>query len=352
VSRSRSLAILSAVTLLLFVLIESVSWCVLYSRGTPLPFFLNLSRNLKTYKERRPEKFTALDPHLGFAHGPSDRSVKELNSDYTWVDGFVIYANDPSNLSRPVILTLGGSTTDGLMYDHSWPEELQKVINERGLTATVVNGGTGGYSTNQELIKLLRDGLTFRPDVVISYSGVNDRGKYSEFPYPMVHPYQRETIEALTARQHSILLPNAVALLRSIGGGKSADVMDCSYGVESDASPSGQYKRNMELMNAVSQSQGARFHGFVQANAYYNSTHHLSLKKPKRAEKYVEPLLKVYEGIGRLPPSMPFLHDATGIFEQHDVDVYRDDGIHATQKGNRVIAEYIFGVIENDIRPM
>jgi hypothetical protein len=69
-------------------------------------------------------------------------------------------------------------------------EELSKLLTADGYSGTIVNGGTGGYSSNQELIKLIRDGLEFKPDIVISYSGINDMGKYNELPYPMVHPYQ------------------------------------------------------------------------------------------------------------------------------------------------------------------
>ena len=198
------------------------------------------------------------------------------------------------------------------------------------------------------MIKLLRDGLSFRPDVIISYSGVNDRGKYSEMPYPMVHPYQRKIIESLTATQQSPLLPNTVALLQGMGGGKAAKAIQFTYGVENDGSQADQFRRNMELMNAISLSQGASFYGFVQANAYYNSRHHLDLKKPKNAEKYVKPLLALYEEISELPGALPFLHDATQIFEQHE-GVYKDDGIHVTQGGDRVIADYVYSVIKPEL---
>jgi lysophospholipase L1-like esterase len=348
-SQIKSLVIVAFVTLVLLVLIESVSWYVLSSNDKALPFLIDLSRDQLNRHEHEADRFTALDPHLGYAHGDSDASVRSLDSSYTWTDGFVVYAGDLSDLARPVILTLGGSTTDGVNYGHSWPEELQKTINKRGQTATVINGGTGGYSTNQELIKLLRDGLTFLPDVVISYSGVNDRGKFSEMPHPMVHPYQRRIIEALTAKQRSVLLPNTIAVLKALGGDKSAQALRYTFGVESGGSQADQFRRNMELMHAVSQSQGASFYGFIQANAFFNSRHRTSVKKAKDEEKYVKPLLALYREISILPQSVPFLHDATGILEPYD-GVYKDDGVHVTQEGDRVIAEYIYSIISDEIR--
>ena len=334
----KTLLVITINTLLLLVVIEIVSWSMLLPDGQKQPFLLNMKREARVAQERKSDEFTALDPHLGYAHHADEAVVKQLNPKYSWVDGFVVYAGgDP--LKRPVILALGGSTTDGVSYGHSWPEELQGLLDSKRIPATVINGGTGGYSTNQELIKLIRDGLSFRPDIVISFSGANDRGKYSELPYPMVNTYQREITQTLLKKNLPFFLPNTIAALqRIVGPGKSAGLR-YTYGAKSTLDLAAQYRRNLELMNAISLSQNARFFAFLQPNAYFNSRHEASLKR-KHSEDYVIDLLELYKKIISVPGELPYVHDATGIFEQHE-GVYTKDGIHATKQGNAIIAAHV-----------
>jgi hypothetical protein len=46
---------------------------------------------------------------------------------------------------------------------------------------------------------------------------------------------------------------------------------------------------------------------------------------------------------------LPYVHDATAILESQD-NVYQDDGFHIHQQGNKVVAEYIFSVVEPALR--
>ena len=163
---------------------------------------------------------------------------------------------------------MGGSTTDPVKFDHSWPEELSKLLAERGISGTVVNGGTAGYSTNQELLKLVRDGLEFKPDIIISYSGVNDRGAWGKPPYPMVHPYQQYILEFLTQPAYSPLFPNTIYLLSQILWGSRPARMTATLGVRSSRTLGQQYERNMTLMAAIARASGATFYGIIQPNAY------------------------------------------------------------------------------------
>jgi len=270
-----------------------------------------------------------------------------LLGEYTWIEGFAVYSKKaPAELERPVILTLGGSTTDAARGEHSWPEELSKLLAEKGISATVVNGGISGYSTNQELLKLVRDGLEFKPDIIISYSGVNDRGEYSELPYPMVHPYQRYVLEFLTRSQYSPLLPNTVYLISKVLGGAPPRHIDATLGVPTSRTLGQQYERNMVLMNAIAQVSGATFYGIIQPNAYVGPSGEIKtqtgLRKPKPAE-YVSQLRDLYRQIADLPARHPFVHSFLPIFEGEGL--YQKDGIHATLKGDHLIAEKVLDLI-------
>jgi lysophospholipase L1-like esterase len=77
------------------------------------------------------------------------------------------------------IVALGESTTFGLTLapDHRpWPELLEQMIRERlklRRPVEVINAGVPGYRLDQNLRRFATDILPLRPDVVISYHGIN-----------------------------------------------------------------------------------------------------------------------------------------------------------------------------------
>ena len=275
-------------------------------------------------------------------------AVKSLSKEYKWLDGFLIYSSRVSGFERPVILTLGGSTTDGIFAGHSWPEELAKDMKNNHLHGTVINGGISGYSTNQELLKLIRDGLEFKPEIVISYSGINDRGQYSELPYPMVNSYQRQLLEAQTGNTPSMLLPSSVALLKRILPSGRQAKMASTLGLPTSRTLADQYRKNVELMSAVCASQGCAFHAYIQPFAFYRSRY-ATLIKPNKGVKYIQSVLALYNDITHLPETHSYVHDATNILETED-GVYTEDGVHLTQKGDKVVGDFMFKSLEAKLR--
>jgi lysophospholipase L1-like esterase len=336
------------VTTAAMLVVEFVSRKINLGNGIDITFFkidAPVSEKADAYYAH--ETKSVIDPHLGFARGTAEPRVKELQDKYTWIEGFTVYSKKPlAGLAHPVILTMGGSTTDSARGDHSWPEELSKLLAERGLSATVVNGGTSGYTTNQELLKLVRDGLEFKPDIVISYSGVNDRGENSELPYPMVHSYQRYLLEFLTRSQYSPLLPNTVYLTRKILAGKPPRRTESTLGVPSSRTLGQQYEKNLVLMDAIARASGATFYGIIQPNAYVDPRGEprtpRNLRKPKPAE-YVSQLQDLYGQISDLPARHPFVHSFLPIFEGDGL--YQRDGIHATLNGDHLVAEKVLDLI-------
>jgi lysophospholipase L1-like esterase len=304
--------------------------------------------------------WSVLDPHLGYAHAETEALVKKLQEKYSWIDGFVVYSKRaPADLERPIILAMGGSTTDGVRSEHSWPEELSKLLAQRGISGTVVNGGTVGYSTNQELLKLVRDGLEFKPDIIISYSGVNDIERYVKLPYPMVHPYQRYTLEFLTRPPYSPLFPNTIYLLNQILWGSQPARMTATLGVRSSETLGQQYERNMALMAAIARAGGAKFYGIIQPNAYVSPGGHSRDPEKEGAKEgipaeyvagpaYIAGVKDLYEQISDIPTRLPFVHSFISIFDGED-GTYVRDGFHATLKGDHVIAEKVLDLIYADL---
>ena len=73
---------------------------------------------------------------------------------------FVFYFDENIDIKKnEFLMTLGGSTTDGF-YNHlsngeTWPFHLSNIIKKNRENLKVLNGGTGGYSSTQELLKLI-----------------------------------------------------------------------------------------------------------------------------------------------------------------------------------------------------
>ena len=71
------------------------------------------------------------------------------------------------------------------------------------------------------------------------------------------------------------------------------------------------------------------------------------LSKCTSAEDVV-PLKAFYEQTRGLPSRLPYVHDFSGIFSDQD-GVYTQDGIHATEKGDKVVAEKVLSLILAEI---
>lgn len=85
--------------------------------------------------------------------------------------GDVDIINRPKQKNEIRIFTVGGSTTF-----QPWPHLLAQVLNRRdGQSRFVaINGGTGGYTSQENVVDLVTAGLSYQPDVVIAYLPVND----------------------------------------------------------------------------------------------------------------------------------------------------------------------------------
>lgn len=76
------------------------------------------------------------------------------------------------------IATIGGSTTANLHlnFDENWPGQLGLQLQQRltGKKVRVINGGTPGYDTAQNISNLALRVMPFKPDIVVIYHAYND----------------------------------------------------------------------------------------------------------------------------------------------------------------------------------
>lgn len=283
--------------------------------------------------------YDTFDPHLGYSRIPE----------------FVAYG-DVSSPDALRIVALGGSTTDPFnsvlggsaavgwsLSPNNWPQELANLLAKPGIGAKVFNLGVGGYSSNQEVLKLIRDGLLLSPHLVISLNGVNDLGFiWSCSPeYPMVSPYQHRVVTFLS---------DANAGMKVSLGMKA----DPKFGAV------GQWEKNIRTMRAVSKEFGAEYLCFLQPimgfGAYsLSAAEEEMLKRAMQASAsqgqirstpgvhasdYQEALDNFYRASTGMCKRIPYCVDLTDAFKGK-TGMYVD-ARHVSTEGNRVISRAIF----------
>ena len=126
---------------------------------------------LKKYEDRKEEPIAAYHHFLEYTLIP--KSSELCNSE--GFGGKELIMPKPENEIR--IFSLGGSTTHQGLGSSSYPFHLQKYLDKKstGLTSfNVQNAGVPAYTTLHSLINLESRVLSFDPDYVIIYHGIND----------------------------------------------------------------------------------------------------------------------------------------------------------------------------------
>jgi len=74
------------------------------------------------------------------------------------------------------ILILGDSFVEGytVPFESLFSETMERELKQAGVSAQVINMGTGGYSTDQELLRFEQEGVKYHPDIVVLMVYSND----------------------------------------------------------------------------------------------------------------------------------------------------------------------------------
>ena len=106
-----------------------------------------------------------------FDHNYNSREAEE----YSILGQYVVFGDLSARFK---IMCFGGSTTSTLQGS-KWVEILSRILNGDGNHYCLLNGGCGGHNSWHEMNKLLRDVGSFKPDIVISFSGINDAAAHT-----------------------------------------------------------------------------------------------------------------------------------------------------------------------------
>lgn len=241
--------------------------------------------------------------------------------------GFYIHG-DPSKAQKKVVI-LGNSVTDPLFYPQkSWPEMLWEKCREYSMDIALFNGAITDYSSSNEVVKLFRDVLLLKPDIVISYSGFIDFRQYvPDYPYINLN------------------------LMRTSSKWQEDSRKEVIYGVADRRSAYDRWIYNEKIMHQICQLNQISFYGVLQpwvgsesenpckklqvwSDNYWSVAFPQFDKLLNNAEDFKKRIKFDVE-------QCDWLYDFTCIFSEiEDSDIFFDS-IHVNEQGNKIISERV-----------
>lgn len=320
--------LIALITVGLLLAIEAISWWKLSQQKHQFSFLVNMPVGSIVQKTTT-SGFNEIDPLCGWAI--SNDAIVKLG--FQVKSNCVEFSTDNKETSKPIkILITGGSASDVVTHPANWPTTFVSLLRQNKIQAKVYVAAIAGYTSGQELLKLIRDGLMVQPDIHISYSGANDGddGGY-------VSDYEKEFYEkSLKEGNVSLFLPNTVYFVRNIllGGRNQPQLKQCQPIEGFDF-----WRQNMSIMESIAIKNRYNFIGILQPVLGQGNfrSHMLELKNKNRVEKYKEFYPKIIEYI----PSDSCLLNFTNLFDTASSQVFVDD-CHLTDPYQHTVAQAVF----------
>lgn len=290
-------------------------------------------KNIERYSKESNSLPYYYDPVMGYNLGTRQKDTA----------GFCIYGSLEKAGLR--IMTLGGSTTDPGMYPFkSWSEYLHEILEEKGISNVVMCGGVAGYASSEELSKLIRDGFSLKPDIVLNYNGVNDM--QIEEAYPYINFYMRQISEYLINKGDvgNLNFDNyGFGISWGINDFESGDLKEkCKFWLE-----------NQKMIHGVCLARNVRHISFFQPllfngikplsereRSYQLNLVYVGVKREHKSD-YANKAKKFMELVQQEIQEYEWIYDLSGIFGEEDIYI---DFAHVNENGNKIIAEHIVDI--------
>lgn len=220
---------------------------------------------------------------------------------------------------RKRILILGGSTSaDNLYQVRCWGQILAQICDDKSLNVDIYNGAVVGYKSSETFYKLLRDGISLKPDIVIDLTGINDINMDKE-------------------KDYSSYIPDIMYEVYNMLGKKV--IVD--NGVKEEISNYSFWIRNVKLMHYLAQEESIHYFAFFQPLLYFEDVHMpLNQLMCVCVDEMHEFKLRVKQDVLQYD----FIFDYSELLK--DVKNAFFDNMHYTESANKIIAEHIFNQIE------
>lgn len=293
---------------------------------------------------------------------------------------FVEYKYQKSKKKQFSIVTLGGSTTDGFYQFYSngntYPYLLNQYCNK--YTCEVINGGTGGYNSSNNLLKLLTEVLQLNKKVkyIVLLSGINDIPFYSSSEYKL---FNKNTYLSDTqlwmfenkkwinkSKSYLTFFPNIQSLffdlesdfffskkdkgLRKLNTNAEKSIF---FSETKRIDNSENWNNNITLMREISLAKEINFLVFLQPTMGLNGVQskitgdknndQIMLKDLIKENDYLQKLNETYSRLKKHCEELTFCFDISDIAPPSGNNY--SDPRHHNEKGNQIIANEIFDTL-------
>jgi hypothetical protein len=323
------------ITILLFSIAEIACYYILKSKHQHLDLFYRKEKkanNLDFLNECC--GYDKLDPLLGWAM--SEDKLKSKG--FTLKDNCVFFSHYSNNLADTLrILITGGSTSDVGLYSFNWPTLLFDKLKKTDKNIEIFDAAVGAYSSSQEVLKLLRDGLEIKPTIHISYCGVNEEQNPN-----YVSPYEQKTFEKMLQESKSnFLFPNLTYFVKSRFL-KSNTIHSLQSIPKTDANH--QWKKNMKMMHDLATVNGYVFIGILQPAVGVSK---IEDKKKEASEKEVIAQYKhFYPNAIQYTKENAYMLDFTTIFDSIGQAAFLDD-CHVKEQYQHIISDKVLILLKH-----
>lgn len=297
------------------------------------------------YSYRKNLLYVGLDPTLGYGKF-SEKKTSLLFNKHIWTSEEL--TSDRKSSVR--IAILGGSTTDeNGVRNRSWPEYLCECLQEKNISYELYNGGIEAFNASQELLKLIRDVMVLKPDIVISYSSVNNIFRIGpcDDNVPFINKEQRSLFNTL--KSHLDIF------------GQRAD--DIEWGMEYNGARNDFWISQIRMQKAICQEFGIKYISVLQPNLFTKNNfkerdqellawHNLYIEENeiiKCNDIYGDMWFdnrEFQKDISGKIKGIDYIYDMRSIFNDID-DVYIDRA-HVYSFANQIIAKHIYEILENE----
>jgi len=367
--------IITFITLLIVIIIEISSWVVIKNRGWPAPTPFISGKYVRALQD--PCRRFIFDLQLGTIHD-SSADCKPLNGNIR--ESFVHYKNNIVTNEKLIrIVASGGSTTDGFFQNYAngytWPLLLNQNCIKNKIPCDILNGGVGGFSSSQELRKIFRDVtlLDPKPDIVVSLTGLNDMYNYDS-SYELIYPYYNE-LQLMSLNSENFIrtdtnfkiLPNSILLLKKIISLSGFDITRENINKRTFNFNNQKYvntltkakfktkgelwKHNIQLSKTLVESVGGQYFVFLQPalglnqiNIPKNTDANRAILDKLNNKKYINSLNKIYSELKVECKTLNYCFDISDLLVETGINTWKDIR-HPNEKGNKIIADYIFSKI-------
>ena len=244
------------------------------------------------------------------------------------------------------VLVLGNSTSETSIGGmNCWAYYLQKELKkELGRDTIIYNGAISGYNSAQEFLKLARDGIELHPDMVVSFSGVNDVDGFgtSVTGVNLLHKYQKRMWDNILNIEGTI--PDSLYM---------RDMNKITYGIENNKNDYVRWIDNERKMYAICKEYDIDFMGCLQPmitqGEYIVGKEMQELLEDAGIDIKYEIAQRMFvDGVKKNQKQYKWLIDLTELF-RNKTDLYYDN-VHYNEAGNKVIAKKVAELIVKKVR--